>query len=596
MSVKDCNRSYHPFRPLFRTFICLVSAILCTSGSPFAPGVTTQFNFNEGSGTSVTDLSGNGHNGTLINGPVWTTGKYGQGLIFNGSSNYVNIPDHNDYTLNPAQSYTWSAWVRNTNFNSWGTVWSQTIDVNNYFYFYAHSTTDDEAGPVTNGVSVYWYNGTNRLVVHSNDNVLSAGNWSDITVTYNGSLAQANRFTIYVNGTDVTNRGDVQSTGTISTINPTNIRIGSNQPFGDFLNATVDEVRYYTRLLSEAEITSDMNSPIDNTAPTVSISSPANSASVNGTITINANASDNIGVVGVQFMLDGVDLGAEDLSAPYSISWNTVASIDGNHSLTAKARDLAGNIATSSVVTVNVNNDLIPPTISLTSPAPGITTGIVDINAIAGDNIGVVGVQFLLNGVNLGVEDLAAPYTLSWNSNTVADGQYSLSGTARDAAGNRTTASVNITVHNNPDTQLPSVSLISPSANSILAGNIDVTATANDNIGVTSVEFLLNGVVFGTDLSAPYSVQMNTTSFTDGQYVLTARAKDLDGNLATTSPANIIIYNNPDTQAPTVNLVSPSASAIIAGTVDINANASDNILIKGVQFLLNGVNLGTEDT
>jgi hypothetical protein len=596
MLFKEFIRTYHPFQTGYRIVICLVFAILCTSGLPFAPGVITQFNFNEGSGSSVADLSGNGHNGTLVNSPAWTTGKYGQALSFNGSSNYVNIPDHNDYTLNPAQSYTWSAWVKNTDFTSWGTVWSQTVDNNNFFYFYAHSTNDAEAGPVTNGVSVYWYNGANRLVVHSNDNVLSASNWSYITVTYNGSLTQSSRFTIYVNGTDVTNRGDVESTGTITTINPTNIRIGSNQPFGDFLNGTVDEVRYYTRLLSGAEIALDMNTPIDNTAPTVSISSPSNGASVNGTINVNANASDNIGVVGVQFMLDGVNFGAEDLSAPYSVSWNTVASTDGNHNLTAKARDLAGNITTSSVVTVNVSNDLILPTISLTSPAPGFITGTIDINASADDNVGIVGVQFLLNGVNLGVEDLTAPYTLSWNSNMVADGQYALSATARDAAGNRTTASVNITVHNNPDTQLPSVSLISPTANSILAGAIDVSATANDNIAVASVEFLLNGVVFGTDLNAPYSIQLNTTAFTDGQFVLTVRAKDIDGNQATTAPINIIIYNNPDTQPPLVNLASPVAGAIVAGTIDINANASDNILVKGVQFLLNGVNLGTEDT
>src|SRR5262249_52543758 len=143
---------------------------------------------------------------------------------------------------------------------------------NNFFYFYAHSSTDAEAGPVTNGISIYWWtsNGTNKVVLHSNNNVLTAGQWSYVTITYNASVAQSSRFTIYVNGTDVTNRTDVVSAGTLATINPTNIRIGSNQPWGEYINGAIDEVRYYKRLLTPAEITTDMNTPIgnDNTAPT----------------------------------------------------------------------------------------------------------------------------------------------------------------------------------------------------------------------------------------------------------------------------------------------------------------------------------------
>ena len=120
---------------------------------------------------------------------------------------------------------------------------------------------------------------------------------------------------------------DVESFGTTSSINPNNIRLGTNQPFNEYLNAGIDEVRYYNRLLSLSEIQSDMNTPIDNTAPTVNISGPTNGSSVNGTINVNANASDNVGVVGVQFLLDGVNLGTEDVAAPYSISWNTTATM-----------------------------------------------------------------------------------------------------------------------------------------------------------------------------------------------------------------------------------------------------------------------------
>jgi len=96
--------------------------------------------------------------------------------------------------------------------------------------------------------------------------------------------------------------------------------------------------------------------PPDTTRPTVDITSPASGASVSGTINVTANASDNVGVVGVQFQRDGVNLGAEDTTAPYAVSWDTTTGGDGSHTLTAVARDAAGNTTTSSGVTVTVSN------------------------------------------------------------------------------------------------------------------------------------------------------------------------------------------------------------------------------------------------
>src|SRR5260221_332445 len=101
----------------------------------------------------------------------------------------------------------------------------------------------------------------------------------------------------------------------------------------------------------------------DTTPPTVSITSPANGAPVNGTVTVAANASDNVGVVGVQFLLDnGVNGSADVTAAPYSVSWNTATASDGSHTITAIARDAAGNFsAPSAPVTVTVANNASPP-------------------------------------------------------------------------------------------------------------------------------------------------------------------------------------------------------------------------------------------
>jgi Big-like domain-containing protein len=93
----------------------------------------------------------------------------------------------------------------------------------------------------------------------------------------------------------------------------------------------------------------------DSTPPSVTITSPPTGV-VSGTIAVSASASDNVGVAGVQFRLDGVNLGAEDSLAPYSISWNSTTAPNGPHTLTAVARDAAGNTTISSAVTVIVVN------------------------------------------------------------------------------------------------------------------------------------------------------------------------------------------------------------------------------------------------
>ncbi|PYQ77748.1 MAG: hypothetical protein DMG01_13865 [Acidobacteria bacterium] len=92
--------------------------------------------------------------------------------------------------------------------------------------------------------------------------------------------------------------------------------------------------------------------------PTVSLTSPVAGTNVVGSVAVSAAASDAGGVAGVQFQLDGVNLGAEVTTSPYSISWDTTTVVDGSHSLTAIARNTAGLTTTSSRVAVTVSNGL----------------------------------------------------------------------------------------------------------------------------------------------------------------------------------------------------------------------------------------------
>ena len=121
-----------------------------------------------------------------------------------------------------------------------------------------------------------------------------------------------------------------------------------------------------------------------------------------------------------------IPLAAEDTTSPYSVSWNTATVANGTHTLTAVARDAAGNTATSAPVAITVANaGTTAPTVAITAPS-GTVSGVVTISANASDNVGVAGVQFLVDNNPVAAEDTASPYSVSWNTTTVANGTHTL--------------------------------------------------------------------------------------------------------------------------------------------------------------------------
>jgi len=278
---------------------------------------------------------------------------------------------------------------------------------------------------------------------------------------------------------------------------------------------------------------------LDKTPPAASITAPANGAMLAGTITLSATAS-GVSIAGVQFRLDGGDLGAEVTASPYNMSWNTREVTNGSHQLIAVARDAAGNLAASALVTVTVDN--AAPSVAIASPVGGaVVEGNVQISASASDNVGVVGVQFLLDGANLGQEVTAAPYTFSWNAGSAKGGAHTLSAIARDKSGNSAAAPpVTVTVDNAP----PSLSITAPSAGSVVKGILAVTANASDDSGIAGVQFKLDGVNLGSEVtSAPYLVSWDTTKTPRGSHTLTAVARDGLGRQVTSNPVTVTVDN-----------------------------------------------------
>ena len=100
---------------------------------------------------------------------------------------------------------------------------------------------------------------------------------------------------------------------------------------------------------------------------------------MSGVVTVVATASDNVGVAGVQFLLEGVPLGAEDVTTPYSVDWTTSSVANGGpYALTARARDAAGHQTVSTAVNVTVNNTVFPGLVAAYGFEDGTGTVLAD--------------------------------------------------------------------------------------------------------------------------------------------------------------------------------------------------------------------------
>jgi hypothetical protein len=233
----------------------------------------------------------------------------------------------------------------------------------------------------------------------------------------------------------------------------------------------------------------------DSVAP----SAPANVGAVAGTgsasLTWSAS-TDNVGVAGYNVYrstVSGFAPSAANLigQSPTNSFTNTGLTA-GTYFYVVAARDAAGNISgPSNQAGVTIEPDMAGPTVAVTAPTGGTVSGLVTLSASASDNVGVVGVQFLVDGVTSGAEDTAAPYTASWSTVGVPNGTHTITARARDASGNLTvSAPVAVTVSNTAPTGL------------VAAYNFD------DGAGITAADGSgngLNGTVSGATWAAGHS-------------------------------------------------------------------------------------------
>jgi glucose/arabinose dehydrogenase len=191
-----------------------------------------------------------------------------------------------------------------------------------------------------------------------------------------------------------------------------------------------------------------------------------------------------------------------------------------------------------------------PPTVSITEPAGGATVTVgasVTVSAQASDPDGTVTtVQFREGSTVIGSDD-TAPYSIQWTPGTT--GTRSLTARATDDDGATTTSAVvQVTVQSGGggDVTPPTATLTAPVQGTRgLTGSVSLSATASDNVGVTSVEFQVDGETLATDAAAPYTATLPSTSaFTTGAHTFRARARDAAGNWSPWSSATVTFGGN----------------------------------------------------
>lgn len=327
--------------------------------------------------------------------------------------------------------------------------------------------------------------------------------------------------------------------------------------------------------------------PAPNVPPTVSIASPANSATFTApaNITITANATDSDGTISKVEFYQGTTLLGSDTTAPYSFAWNGVAV--GTYSLTCKATDNSGAVTISTPVAVTINpTPNIPPSVSIASPANNSTftaPANITITANASDSDGTITKVQFYQGSTLLATVASAPYSIAWPN--VATGTYSLTVKATDNSGAVTT-STPVVVSVNPTPNVPpSVAIASPANNTTFTSpaSITIAADVTDSDGtIAQVEIYDGATLLATIFSSPYNFVWNNASV--GSHSLSARATDNSGASMTSALVSVDVapvVNVP----PTVSLSSSAASSILTAPADVTLTALAQDSDSGISLI-----------
>ncbi|MGA4989227.1 LamG-like jellyroll fold domain-containing protein [Nonomuraea bangladeshensis] len=304
---------------------------------PPVPGLVAAYGMNEGTGTSVTDSSGQNNTGTGT-GTTWANGKYGQALSFNGTSSRVNVADAASLRLTAGM--TLSAWVNPASVSAWSPVVGKELSSEAVSYtLYASNGSAPSGWVQTDPVTSSTINGTSLLPV---------GTWSHVALSYDGAALR-----LFVNGRQV---AQTALTGSLYDDGGP-LRIGGNAAWNEYFRGLIDEVRIYNRAQTAAQIQADMNAPIggqptpDTQAPSVPGSLAATGGSGSTQLTWTAS-TDNVGVDGYRIHRSPTPgftpSEANQVGSSPTATFTEAGLAAGTYYYRVRAFDAAGNLSPSS--------------------------------------------------------------------------------------------------------------------------------------------------------------------------------------------------------------------------------------------------------
>ncbi|RKI74055.1 cell envelope biogenesis protein OmpA, partial [Corallococcus sp. AB049A] len=293
---------------------------------------------------------------------------------------------------------------------------------------------------------------------------------------------------------------------------------------------------------------------VDQTAPTVAISTPAD-GDVIGTSTVTVTGTSS-GATSVTLTFEGNDYGPIAVDASGNWSYTLPVSVpEGTHTVTAVSTDAAGNTSTPASSTFTV--DLTVPTVAITTPANGTSVNTSTVT-VTGTTTNATSVMLTFEGTSYG------PITVDASGNwsfplpgTLTEGSYTVTAVSTNGAGtNSATATSTFTV----DLTAPTVAISTPADGSTVnTPNVTVTGTST---GATSVTLTYGGTNYGpipVDGAGNWSYPL-PVSLTDGSYTVTVVATDAAGNTSTPDDTTFTV----DLTAPEVDITSPLDNATVA--------------------------------
>jgi len=523
------------------------------------------------------DYSGQGHNGTPVNGPLFTTdhmvGAGTQAGSFHGGGDYVSVG--NLYGNFPNNTFSIESWVK---LDDTGNGARRTIAGG------TGSSSDYAIGLYNNQFTAFTYNKSSGFYASSGFTP-QLGTWYHVAGTFDGS-----RLKLYVNGqlqSDIA-AGWVQNNGGVD------FWIGQEYCCGNNFNGLIDEVSLYKRALAPEDVLEHYNAGLTSgrTSP-----NPPTVEPVPGSTYVNQVVLRGTKDIGTSIRVNGKQVVDHDSNT----SWQALYPLAvGENMLDITSRDIAGNASVAVSVAVNLlpgAPTLTPPTVALSSPGQSVRynpgdSGTATVTATSADGITMLYCN-AAGGVSQGSAEIPIdPPQTSVTQDiafTLAPGDapsapVHVSCIARTTTGALALGTVDMLA---ADQVAPLASITSPAAGSTVntGSGFAVTVQASDESELKSVTLSVSGEMTYTETRSTTTGNAFSTTFSltapqrisgDGNIVLTVTATDGAGNLSQAATRTLVLH---DSIPPTITLTSPGQASYYrpGDTATVNVSVADNM-------------------